>query len=213
LFTKNKSSKIFADFQKHVQSLHPLDPYIEGHTYFDQLEPERTKHMTPTTNPESQFPAIISEGEPQADRAQTGDSETLCDTLASIKLSDAQFRAIELTVQGHRDTQIAQTLGLHRRTLWFWKTQNDDYRHALALARTHLLGTTIDRCQNVAQQATLVLASFLDEDNDPNHRLKAAQVLMTNANRFQPLKEKYQPRKPEQVEDDFPPPFLPPKVG
>ncbi|HEY1921775.1 MAG TPA: helix-turn-helix domain-containing protein [Tepidisphaeraceae bacterium] len=131
-----------------------------------------------------------------------------------LGITDIQFRAIELAIQGHRDTQIAQMLGLDRKTIWNWKTHDENYRDALTRARTHLHSTTVDRCQNIAQQATLVLADFLSEDNVPNIRLRAAQILLSTASRIKPEKVKLpSPPQQQQEEDDFPPPFLPPKVG
>jgi len=110
-----------------------------------------------------------------------------------------------------RDTQIAQTLSVDRKTLWRWKTHDEDYRQALTSARIYLHGTTADRCQTIAQKAAGVLAKFLD-DTDDKIRLKAAHILMTAASRFKPVTPTIRPQA-NASEDYYPPPILEPKVG
>jgi hypothetical protein len=152
--------------------------------------------------------------DPQADDANPGTFERIWETLP-LNVTDIQFRAIDLIIQGLKDTQIAHALGINRKTLWQWKTHDDNYRKALTEARTNLHGSTSDRCQNIAQKATAVLAEFLDEDVEANNRLRAAQILLSAASRFKPVPEKRQPT-PTQKEIDnyyFPPPELGPKVG
>ncbi len=152
--------------------------------------------------------------DPQADDANSGTFERIWETLP-LNVTDIQFRAIELLIQGFKDTQIAQALGISRKTLWNWKSKDDDYRQALTEARATLHGSTGDRCQTFAQKATAVLAEFLHEDVEANNRLRAAQILLTAASRFKPVPEKRQPT-PTQKEIDnyyFPPPDLGPKVG
>jgi len=140
-----------------------------------------------------------------------GTSETIWDIELPLNLTDIQFRAIELTIQGMRDTQIAQTLSVDRKTLWRWKTHDEDYQQALTSARIYLHGTTADRCQTIAQKAAGVLAKFLD-DTDDKIRLKAAHILMTAASRFKPVTPRIRPQ-PEAPVDDWPAPILEPKVG
>ncbi len=115
-------------------------------------------------------------GDPQGDIAVHGTSEELWETLP-LNVTDIQFRAIELIIQGLKDTQIAHALGISRKTLWQWKTHDDDYRKALTEARAALHGSTGDRCQTIAQKATTVLAEFLNEDVEDINRLRAAQIL------------------------------------
>jgi len=110
-----------------------------------------------------------------------------------------------------RDTQIAQTLSVDRKTLWRWKTHDEDYRQALTSARIYLHGTTADRCQTIAQKAAGVLAKFLDDPADST-RLKAAHILLTVASRFKPLTPRIRPQT-DPPEDYYPPPILEPKVG
>ena len=63
---------------------------------------------------------------------EMGESERMWDIGYAPNLTDLQLRAIALTIQGHRDTQIARILSINRRTFWQWKTFDDEYRQALA---------------------------------------------------------------------------------
>jgi len=101
-------------------------------------------------------------------------------------LSDLQLRAIELTVQGHNDSRTARILSINRRTIWDWKTHNDDYRRVLAEARIYVHASATDRCQSIAFKATDVLTEILD-DTTVNNRMRAAQILPTLASRLKPI--------------------------
>lgn len=59
---------------------------------------------------------------------QVGHSQIDGDFFPEYNLDEVQFRAIELTVQGLGDVQIAEMLSINRRTLWRWKTLDEDYR-------------------------------------------------------------------------------------
>jgi len=164
-------------------------------------------HLDPHTSTELSFP----EGEPGAIIEDSGTSETIWDIELPLNLSDIQFRAIELTIQGMRDTQIAQSLSVDRKTLWRWKTHDEDYQQALTSARIYLHGTTADRCQTIAQKAAGVLAKFLDNTDD-KIRLQAAHILLSVASRFKPVTPRIRPQA-SVPEDDWPPPILGPKMG
>jgi DNA-binding XRE family transcriptional regulator len=168
--------------------------------------------MTTHSNSESPFELAISDEDPQAQSENSGHSGTFCDTAGTFGLTDVQFRAIELTIQGQRDIQIAQTLGLNRKTIWRWKTENENYRQALTLAREYLHSTTTDRCQTIAQKATIVLAGFLEPGIESKDRMKAAQILLNVATRFKPVPEKRQ-QQPMDIDNYLAAPIPEPKVG
>ena len=156
----------------------------------------------------------ISDPEPRTQNniESFGPFETIWDIERHLNLSDCQMRAIDLTIQGMRDTQIAQTLSINRKTLWRWKTDNEDYRQTLILARMHLHSTTADRCQTIAQKAVAVLGKFLDDTVD-NNRLRAAQILLNVASRFKPLSLKSNSHSESPPRPLRPEPDLEPKVG
>jgi hypothetical protein len=124
-------------------------------------------------------------------------------------LTERQLRAIELTMQGHHDIQIAQMLNIDRKTLWRWKTLDDDYRRVLANARIQLYSAATDRYQILLGRATSILAKFLEDPAEQN-RFRAALALLNMAGCFRPLSPNYFPPSPP-PEDS--PPLLPPKVG
>ncbi len=167
-----------------------------------------------TTDFVSSSAVEVSDPEPRPQNyvESFGPFETIWDIERHLNLTDCQMRAIDLTIQGMRDTQIAQTLSVNRKTLWRWKTDNEDYRQALILARMHLHSTTADRCQTFAQKAVSVLAKFLEDSEDKN-RLRAAQILLNVASRFKPLSLKSNPRSESPPRPLCPEPDLDPKVG
>jgi hypothetical protein len=123
------------------------------------------------------------------------------------ELTPLQFRAIEYTIQGMRDTQVAELLSIDRKTLWNWKTHDPEFIRALQDARTQVFSVVADRYRAILLKATLVMAKFLD-DSAPNNRFRASYALLMMAACFKP------PAPPEiPAVDDWPMPVLPPKVG
>jgi hypothetical protein len=119
-------------------------------------------------------------------------SEIVCDLEPDFDIPDIQTRAIELTIQGHTDTQIAHFLRINRRTLWKWKTQNPTYQQALSSARTQAHAGVIDRYRNLLLRASDILAQVL-EDHNEDKRIRAAFALLNMAGNFRP---------PHQIQSD-----------
>jgi hypothetical protein len=141
---------------------------------------------------------------------EMGHSGTEWDEYPSYELSDLQFRAIELTVQGLSDTQIAQMLSIDRKTLWRWKSFDEEYRRALTDAREQIHAAVSDRYRTLLMRATSVMAKFL-EDPVENNRFRASHALLMMAGCFKPL-----PPMALTTSEPLsfpPPPELPPKVG
>jgi DNA-binding CsgD family transcriptional regulator len=82
-------------------------------------------------------------------------------------LSDKQLQAIELTIQGYPDIRIADMLEIDRRTLWHWKTQNEDYRKLLFQSRDYVHTRVSDRYHDLLTQAWSVIEESLD-----HHRVR-----------------------------------------
>jgi len=135
----------------------------------------------------------------------------LCDEL---NVTDIQMRAIELTVQGLGDVQIAQILSITRKTLWRWKTFDENYRQVLTEARSQAHAFATDRYQALLLRATGVLAKFL-EDTQEDNRFRAATVLLNMAGCFRPLTRKFvlSTTRNNDISDSWPEPELPPKMG
>lgn len=156
------------------------------------------------------LPSPDSDKCPKNDSAELGHFGAEWDIEQECNLTEVQLRAIELTVQGYGDTQIAEMLAIDRKTLWRWKTLGDEYRQVLASARSQVHAAAADRCQNLLFRATAVLARFLDDPAEKN-RMRAAQILLQTAGRFRPDPQKRAPLAP--ASDPWPEPVLPPKVG
>ena len=101
-------------------------------------------------------------------------------------LDDLQFRAINLTIQGLGDVQVAKMLSIDRKTLWRWKTYDEDYRLALAEARSQIHAAVADRYRTLLMRATGVMAKFLD-DTAENNRFRASYALLMMVGSFKPL--------------------------
>jgi hypothetical protein len=132
------------------------------------------------------------------------------------ELTERQLRSIELTMQGHSDSQIAQRLQINRKTLWRWKTLDPDYRRILANARIQLYAAATDRYQVLLARATSILAKFLEDPGD-QRSFPAALAILNMAGCFKPLPPRYFPPDPPPALPEPPPndpgPDLEPKVG
>jgi DNA-binding CsgD family transcriptional regulator len=147
--------------------------------------------------------------------SQTRDFERNREISPGANLSDTQLNAIDLLLQGYNETQTAQALSINRRTLYHWKTHDEDYREALAEARHQFHATVTDRLESIVFKATSTLVKFLEDPTDAS-RMKAAQILLNVASRYKPEPPPKRPQTPTQKEIAnyyFPPPILEPKVG
>ena len=115
-------------------------------------------------------------------RAQT-------DFFARLGLSDLQLRAIELSVDGYTTKQIAAELSIDPKTLWRWKSFNQDYRALLDETRAQRYAVATDRYQNLLLTSTAVLAKHLRGTNQ-RRQFRAAAVLLNMAGAFRPLAKK-----------------------
>jgi hypothetical protein len=116
-----------------------------------------------------------------------GHSEAFGEAFPGFKITETQFHAIELTLLGMRDLQIADRLNINRKTLWRWRTLDTEYIRALEHARTQLYSDVADRFRTLLLKATLVMAKFLDDKEDGN-RFRSAYALLMMAAKFRPAK-------------------------
>jgi hypothetical protein len=86
-----------------------------------------------------------------------GPSETQWDLDSFYGLTDIQVRAIELTVQGHPDTQIAQVLSINRKTLWIGSKGMGIFDEHTS----HLLGFNVVRGKNRGDKTRVELFCVL----------------------------------------------------
>jgi hypothetical protein len=104
----------------------------------------------------------------------------------SFNLTDLQLSAIDHTLRGVNDSRIAEILDIDRKTLWNWKTFNEDYRRALAEGRAALHAAVIDHLQPTAARAIDTLEDLLD-DSDSQIRLRAAQTALRYVAALKPI--------------------------
>jgi hypothetical protein len=83
---------------------------------------------------------------------------------AWVNLDQIQIRAIDLIVQGMDDSDVARHLGLHRSTLWRWKTFNEDYR------RMNLSQTDPQIAELIAKEAQRQADAGIDRQREPRLR-------------------------------------------
>ncbi len=134
-------------------------------------------------------------------------SETFYDISDELGITDIQMRAIELTVRGIPDTQIARLLSIERRTLWRWKTFDEHYQYALQQTRHEISTMATDRYQNLLLRATGILGKFLD-DVAEEKQYRAAQAVLNMAGNFRRTVESKAIERPR-----IPEPELPYKMG
>jgi DNA-binding CsgD family transcriptional regulator len=183
-----------------------------NHASREALAKGECTHMTNDTFPDGDLPSLpdVDTPPPGGDLGNYGKN---WETPTEFQLSDLQLRAIELTLQGHSDTRVAQALAISRRTLWNWKTLDDEYRQVLTDTRAQNFGSATDRYQHLLGQATTILGAAL-RDPDEKTRFKAAQVLLNMAGAFRPqIPKLLPPKRRDDDDDDWPAPVLPEKVG
>jgi hypothetical protein len=143
------------------------------------------------------------------DQRNSPDLRVLPDVDLTYDLDHRQLRAIQLTTLGWRFSRIASEIHVDPRTLYRWRTENDNFRSALAQAKTDRDDSADQHTHGVADLAVDVLEEILHEAQD-THRLRAAQIILTHSTR---LKPKPTSRSENQDEESWPEPELPPKVG
>ncbi len=117
----------------------------------------------------------------------------------SFNLSCLQMQAIEHSLRGVRDSRIAEILGIDRKTLWNWKTFNEDYRRALAEGSAAIHAALIEQIQSAAAKAADALDDLLDDSNE-QIRLSAAQTLLRSAAAFKPKSPRHQYHTPQSLQ-------------
>ena len=115
------------------------------------------------------------------------------------------MQAIDLTIQGFNDLEIADILSINRKTLWRWKTDDAEYSRALTDTRREIHASIADRYRSLLMRATEVMAVLEDDADNNRFPPRAAD----DGRRLQAPPSP--PRRP--IEDFFPPQMLPPKMG
>ena len=111
--------------------------------------------------------------EPSPDSPQLGHPIT---SQPHTDLSEPQLQALDLLIQGHSDTRIAQSLTIDRRTLYRWRHQ-PAFAQALADQRHQLRQSAADRLHTLLPAAFNVLKTQLLAPYDRTAFRAAATIL------------------------------------
>jgi hypothetical protein len=109
---------------------------------------------------------------------------TKSNLLEDFNLTDHQFHALCLTIDGQDDTMIASQLGVSRMTLWRWKTHDEDYRCALATLREQARDSVADYYENQLHTMAVVLANIASERVDRKDSLRACEIFLRYATQY-----------------------------
>jgi hypothetical protein len=102
----------------------------------------------------------------------------------NFDITDAQFSAIRMTLEGHKDRSISAALDVDRKTLWHWKTHDPEYRRALATMRAQIRDGFADNYQSHVKFAADVVKGLLSQCNDQKLLLRAADILLRHGNHY-----------------------------
>ena len=103
-------------------------------------------------------------------------------------LSPSQKKAVEMTVQGFKDTQIAREVHLSTKTLYRWKTGDPDYKFALEQARREAHYSIHDRYRSLLSRSTEIFSCCL-KGADKDAQFRAAYALLIMSGSFKPPPE------------------------
>ena len=117
-----------------------------------------------------------------ADRLRpASQDEALAERPEEEKLSDRQLRAVVLMLDGKHDSEVAQQVGVSRRTLIRWRLEDADFIAELRRRRRQLWNATADRLRSLLDPAVDVLAEQLRDRYDRT-RFRAATTILRLAN-------------------------------
>jgi hypothetical protein len=135
---------------------------------------EPSTHGSPPADPPTPPPHDHSPGSPP--QASASDS-----TLApEDPLPDRQQRAIDLIVAGFPESHVAQVLGVSRRTLYRWRTDDPGYAAHLDRRRNECLQAASDRFRALLDTALDLVERHIKDPYAPT-ALRAARTLLNIA--------------------------------
>jgi transposase-like protein len=98
--------------------------------------------------------------------------------VAAEPLEPPQTKALELFLEGHAVEEVALKLGIHRSTLWRWRTDTN-FAARLLNAQQARVHESEERLQALAHDAISYLGTVLRNANEPTPlRLKAASEIL-----------------------------------
>jgi hypothetical protein len=107
-------------------------------------------------------------------------NQLLTDPELSSQLSPRQHEAINLSLQGLTDAQVAQQINVNRATLYRWRTSNPWFRAELHRRRRAIWASCTDRLRSMIAPALDIIQSQITSP-DPRTALRAAAILIRHA--------------------------------
>lgn len=95
-------------------------------------------------------------------------------------VSDRQRCAIELILTGASYSKVAQTLGIDRKTLYFWRMRDPQFRGLLQRRRTETYDCTTDRFRALLSTSLDALEKQVNDRYAPTS-LRAARTMLAMA--------------------------------
>lgn len=97
--------------------------------------------------------------------------------LQSSELSDGQLHAIDLIIQRLPDTQVAEAVGVTRRTIYNWRHW-EVFDDALRERRQMIQNAALDQIRSLLPDAMDLLGKQLRQESDPLQAYRAASLLL-----------------------------------
>ena len=98
--------------------------------------------------------------------------------IEKADLSFQQIRAIELLITGRSISAIAKELGIARNTLYAWLNDDHHFQNALNAQRKRLQAEVEDRLNALSEKAFEVFEKALEDQEEKNLRLRAAEIIL-----------------------------------
>ena len=98
------------------------------------------------------------------------------ETNPSNEMNEKEEMALALILQGRKDAEVAEALGVSRMTIWRWKKYDAGFIQALEEKRAHLRQQAEDNILELTESAVNAIRDALNE-NDPRIRLQAANLV------------------------------------
>ena len=114
----------------------------------------------------------------------------------NVTLSDAQRQAIALLLEGKRDAEVGEAVGVTRETVNRWRNSDDGFMVELNKARQELWGSHRERLRSLVGRALDELGRELDGE----HGYQAAVQVLKAVGLYGNVKAPYGPTTLEALE-------------
>lgn len=93
------------------------------------------------------------------------------------EINDREERALALILQGKKDSDVADELGVSQMTIWRWKKYDIEFIKALDEKRSQLREQAEDDLLELTESAVQAIRDAL-KDSDTKTRLQAARMVL-----------------------------------